>query len=231
MASLKATIKPFIPAPVRAVLSGIRRSFIPSATAPMHGQDLDMYWTPEMANILDGWGTGNVWDEIQYFCAGLEGKALDIACGTGTTIELLNRNTPALDIYGCDISPVLIDRAMQRGIPSEKVSVMDATALSYADKEFDYSYSIGSLEHFTENGIPLFLKEADRVTRKLSFHMIPVSKSGVNEGWMKTQQSFHNNNIEWWMNHCRGTFKRVHYIPSRWNDDISTGIWLVCGNK
>ncbi|HWY61216.1 MAG TPA: class I SAM-dependent methyltransferase [Rhizomicrobium sp.] len=231
MASLKATIKPFIPAPILAALSGIRRGVAPGATTPMHGQDLDMYWTPEMAKILDAWGVGTVWDEIQYFCAGLEGKALDIACGTGTTIELLNRSTPALDVYGCDISPILIDRAIQRGIQSEKVSVMDATSLSYANKEFDYSYSIGSLEHFTEEGIPLFLKEADRVTRKLSFHMIPVSKSGRNEGWMKTHQSFHNNNTEWWMKHCRGAFKTVNYLPSRWKDNISTGIWLVCESK
>ena len=46
-------------------------------------QDLDLYWTDDMAKVLDEWGEDNVWNEIQLLLANCEGKVLDIACGTG----------------------------------------------------------------------------------------------------------------------------------------------------
>ena len=33
-------------------------------------QDLDVYWTDEMAQILETWGIGHVWNEIQFLMGG-----------------------------------------------------------------------------------------------------------------------------------------------------------------
>lgn len=190
-------------------------------------QDLDLYWDPEMAKLLDSWGEGNVWNEIQFLMANLQGKVLDIACGTGRTMEILAK-FPSLNLYGVDISDLLISKARERGIPREKLNISDATNTDYNDNFFDYSYSIGSLEHFTEDGISKFIAEALRITQKSSFHMLPVSISNKNEGWMKTLQSFHNNSTEWWIDKFEQSYSTVYVLDSQWSDDISLGKWFIC---
>lgn len=189
-------------------------------------QDLDLYWTPEMAQVLETWADGNAWLEVQFLMANCRGRVLDIACGTGKTMTLLDET--ALEIHGCDISDLLITKAVERGLSKERLKVCDATALPYASHEFDYSYSIGSLEHFTEDGIEKFISEAARVSRVGSFHMMPTSRSGLDEGWMKTYQSFHNSSPAWWVSRFEKNFKRVGVLDSNWNDRISVGKWFLC---
>lgn len=190
-------------------------------------QDLEMYWDPEYAKILEEWGRDTTWNEIQFILAPCNGKVLDVACGTGPTIKILNK-FPNLDIYGFDISDLLIQKAIDKGIPKEKLSVSDATKTSYQDNEFDYSYSIGSLEHFTEEGIAAFIEETARYTKIGSFHMIPISQSGKNEGWMKSKQSFFNNSEEWWTAKFKKHYPKVYPVPSKWHDNISYGYWFLC---
>jgi SAM-dependent methyltransferase len=211
------------------------RSLRPQIKTPIitsHGisgaeQDLEIYWTPEMAAMLETWGEGNVWSEIQLLMVDRQGRTLDIACGTGKTMEILSK-FPGLELHGFDISDFLLSKAEQRGIPKDRLRVCDATRTDYSDGEFDYSYSIGSLEHFTEQGIVDFLSEASRVTRKASFHMIPVSRSGKDEGWLKTVQSFHNNSIDWWLKRFTAAYDTVYVCDSKWQDEISVGRWFLC---
>jgi ubiquinone/menaquinone biosynthesis C-methylase UbiE len=133
-----------------------------------------------------------------------------------------------LELYGCDISDRLIDRAKGRGIAPERLHVGDATRLPYPDDAFDYSYSIGSLEHFTEEGIVGFLEECRRVTRHVAFHQHPISRSGRDDGWIKTMQSYFNNSVDWWLVRYQRSFDRVHVLDSRWEDERSVGKWFVC---
>jgi len=193
-------------------------------------QDLELYWDEIFAADLEIWGTGTVWDEIQYFFAGRTGKVLDIACGTGKTIEILSQYKN-IELYGCDISDFLIAKAVSKGMRKENLCVCDATCMNYASNFFDYSYSIGSLEHFTNDGISRCISESSRVTRGISFHMVPVSKSGKDEGWIKTIQSYHNNSAEWWFEKFQVSFKTVMVLDSRWQDRISNGKWFVCSNQ
>ena len=190
-------------------------------------QDLDLYWDPEYSLVLEEWGKDNVWNEIQLILAGRKGKILDIACGTGITIKLLEKY-PNIDLFGFDISDLLIKKALEKNIPEEKLKVCDATKTEYKDNEFDYSYSIGSLEHFTIEGIDKFISESARYTKTASFHMIPVSRSGTNEGWMKTMQSFFNNSEDWWYEKFEKHYTNVYVISSKWNDVISYGKWYIC---
>ncbi|WP_202797435.1 class I SAM-dependent methyltransferase [Chthoniobacter flavus] len=193
--------------------------------------DTDIYWTPAMAEALETWGEGNAWDEIQFLLATTRGRVLDIACGTGKTMQTLGQRFPALELHGCDISDFLISKAIQRGLPTDRLRVCDATQTGYPDGMFDYSYSIGSLEHFTEQGISDFLKEAARLTRQFSAHMVPVTRSGRDEGWITPHQSYYNNSVEWWLKKCREHFGVVYDIDSRWSDQISTGKWFICGHS
>jgi len=190
-------------------------------------QDLDLYWTPEMANILDEWGDDNVWNEIQLLLCTCKGKILDIACGTGKTIKLIEK-FPNLDIYGCDISDLFIEKSIEKGISKDKLVVCDATNTGYMDDEFEYSYSIGSLEHFTLEGIDAFIKDSARITSQVSFHMIPTSLSKTDEGWLKTVQSYFNNSDDWWLQKFEKHYHKVVMVNSKWNDNISFGRWFIC---
>ena len=193
-------------------------------------QDLEMYWNEDMAQVLETWGDGNVWNEIQYLLWERSGRVLDIACGTGKTMQVLAK-FPALDVHGIDISDFLIRKAVERGIAKERLKVGDATRLDYPDESFAYSYSIGSLEHFTEDGLAGAVRECARVTSRMAFHMVPTSRSGRDEGWMKTHQSFFNNSVEWWVAKYRIGFPVVHVLDSAWNDTYSVGKWFVCGKE
>ena len=66
-------------------------------------QSLDIYYDSKMASILEKWGERNAWIEIQHLLYDKKGKILDVACGTGKVIEILNKIS-IKDVYGCDIS-------------------------------------------------------------------------------------------------------------------------------
>jgi ubiquinone/menaquinone biosynthesis C-methylase UbiE len=193
-------------------------------------QDLDVYWDLEMAQHLESWGEGTVWNEIKLLLVNCKGRVLDIACGTGKTIEIVSQ-FPSLEVYGCDISDFLIQKAVERGIPAERLAICDATKTEYEIHHFDYGYSIGSLEHFTTEGIDRFLLECHRIVKESTFHMIPVSKSGKDEGWKKTYQSFHNNSVEWWLKKYKSVYKSVYVLDSAWQDGMSVGKWFVCSKQ
>src|SRR5438445_8987390 len=95
---LKKVVRRCVPESLWTALSTIKkRRAIPSSDgAPQH---LDLYWDPDMAAIIDTWGEGNVWSEIQYLMEGRSGRILDIACGTGKAMELLSKNQK-LELFG-----------------------------------------------------------------------------------------------------------------------------------
>jgi len=166
---------------------------VDNATTSSH---LDLYWTKEMADILETWGEKNAWHEIDYLLAPCRGRVLDIACGTGRNIKQLE-TFQDLEVHGCDISDYLIRQAAEKGIRSERLVVCDAVNMPYKNEYFDYTFSIGSLEHFRDDNCEAFLREAARVTRQGSFHQIPTSRDGIDHGWITTFQSYYNNSVEW----------------------------------
>ena len=193
-------------------------------------QSLDIYFDKEMEEILETWGAKSVWIEIQHFLLGKKGKILDIACGTGKVTEILSKKLNMKEVYGCDISDFLIEKAVKRGISKDKLKVADATNLPYDDDFFDYCFSIGSLEHFTEDGINQFLASSKKVTKYFGFHMVPVSKSNKDEGWATDEyQSYFNNSEEWWRNKCKKVFDKVLILDSSWESSESNqvGKWLI----
>ena len=184
-----------------------------------------------MAKILDVWGERNAWIEIQHILHDKKKyKVLDIACGTGIVIEILSNNGHK-NLYGCDISDFLIQKAINKGIEKNRLLVCDATSLPYKENEFDYNYSIGSLEHFTKEGIVKFLSSSMYVTKFSGYHMIPVSRDNKNYGWIENYQSYFNNSIEWWSEICSSVTSDFYFIDSSWEDEISVGKWLIINKK
>lgn len=206
-----------------------RRNYEATELDP-HKQELDVYWNEEMAQLLEQWGEGTVWNEIQYLLTNCAGPVLDIACGTGKTMEL-NKRFPVLDIYGCDISDYLLEKAKNRGIAEDHLLVCDATCMPYEGDQFNYAYSIGSLEHFTEEGIEKLLHECQRVVKGASFHMVPVSRDEKNHGWVADLQSFHKNSTQWWLDKFQNVFQEVYVLDSSWHARDQCGKWFVCVKK
>lgn len=215
---LKALLKGLTP-PLLLALA--RRS------APGKRDHLDIYWDPGMAQLLESWGEGNAWHEIRLLLGGRQGKVLDIACGTGKVMGIVQANA-RLEVHGCDISDYLISKARERGLAADRLTVCDAARLPYPDRSFDYAYSIGSLEHFPEEGIDQVFRECARAVKKLSFHMIPVSRDGRDEGWITPYQGYFNNGTQWWTAKARRVFREVAVLDSIWSDERSVGKWLVC---
>jgi|TARA_B110000879_G_scaffold212650_1_gene309981 SAM-dependent methyltransferase len=240
--NLNSIIKSLCPPILISVLRRIKKSTLISVLRKIKkstiirkgtttSQDLDMYWDPNFAEVLETWGEGNAWNEIQLLMAGRKGKVLDIACGTGKTISILLK-FEELDLFGCDISEMLLSKASEKhNIPMNKLRACDATKLPYADNEFNYAFSIGSIEHFTEEGIVKFLSECYRTVSHISFHQHPVSRSGQNEGWITSTQSYHNNSIEWWKEKYDEVYDSVYVLDSVWEDGISLGRWFICEKK
>ena len=191
-------------------------------------QDIDIYETDLTAEKLSEWGEGTTWNEIKMFFISQEGKVLDLACGIGRNMRDIKHINPNLDVYGCDISQNLVDICINSGIDREKLICCDATKINFDQNFVDYSYSIGSLEHFTEKGLEEVISKLQCITKKFSIHMMPVSKKNLNEGWIKTYQTFHNNKTEWWVEKFKKKFSRVDVIDSVWEDHISVGKWFVC---
>lgn len=191
-------------------------------------QALDLYHDPKMAEVLDTWGERNAWIEIQHFFHHKDNpKILDIACGTGKVMKILEKNLKLKNIHGCDISDFLIEKAKLKGIEDNKLRVCDATNLPYKEDEFDYSYSIGSLEHFTKEGILKFLQSSCKISKNESYHMIPVSKNNLDNGWIVNYQSYFNNSADWWSALCQQVSKNYYFLDSSWEDEISKGKWIV----
>ncbi len=227
--NMKTVVKDMLPPVVLRGLMGFKRRMArkPRVSGNGTGQALDIYWDPEMAAALETWGEGNAWNEIQFLMLNTRGTVLDIACGTGKVMSLLD-GIKELEVHGCDISDFLLAKAVERGIPKERLTCCDATALPFHAKHFDYAYSIGSLEHFTEDGIHAFMQQCKRVVGRRSFHMIPVSRSQKDEGWISPWQSYFNNSTEWWVAKCESAFSKVTVLDSAWQDEMSLGKWLIC---
>ena len=222
---IKKLLPPFITDILRIFKRQIKKNIIQINPSK---QKLDIYYSKEMSDILDKWGARNAWIEIQHILQDKkEGKILDIACGTGIVMQILKKNLGINNIYGCDISDFLIKKAEKKGIEKQKLKICDATELPYSIDEFDYNYSIGSLEHFTKEGIVKFLKSSMSVTKYTGFHMIPVSRNNKDNGWIENYQSYFNNSEKWWSDLCSQVTSDFYFLDSSWEDEISVGKWLV----
>lgn len=81
-------------------------------------------------------------------------RLLDIACGQGFFLEVLEKRLPDLELHGLDFSEIALDFARTRLTRTELIQE-SAYNLPYPDEHFDYCVNLGSLEHFDQPDIAI----------------------------------------------------------------------------
>jgi SAM-dependent methyltransferase len=101
---------------------------------------------------------------------------LEVGCGSGYYSEVFARLARTTVNYtGIDYSKAMIQRA-KRAYPREKFAVGNATALSYADDQFDVVFNGVSLMHILQ--YKKAIAESARVAaRAVIFHSVPVLRN------------------------------------------------------
>jgi ubiquinone/menaquinone biosynthesis C-methylase UbiE len=101
----------------------------------------------------------------------INGRLLEIGCGTGMFIKSVKHYRPDLEIYGCDISKTAITLAEKNKKYDIHCKIGGASALPYEDESFDIVAMMDVLEHLEDVGGAI--KEAKRVLKEGGiFHLL-----------------------------------------------------------
>lgn len=102
-------------------------------------------------------------------------KLLDIGCGTGYLIRLLQAQRQA-QYFGIDISPNMIEVAKNKSKDHANFTVGSSSALPYADNTFDIVCCIQSFHHYPYPDKAI--KEAYRVLKKHGLYILSDTGCG-----------------------------------------------------
>lgn len=102
----------------------------------------------------------------EYLIGKIGGRILEIGCGRGISLDILNRNG-CCKCTGVDITL----EGTKTGAPVFEAVAWD---LPFENDSFDYSFSTDVLEHIPPGFVKETLKEIGRVTRNKTFHQIAV---------------------------------------------------------
>jgi ubiquinone/menaquinone biosynthesis C-methylase UbiE len=92
---------------------------------------------------------------------------LDIGSGTGRAVTFIKNRAPAVRVVGIEPVPELREVGHSKGLARTELIDGDATALAFADGEFDLVCEFGALHHIRDNDKAV--DEMLRVARKAVF--------------------------------------------------------------
>lgn len=97
-------------------------------------------------------------------------KVLDIACGTGNSLQLINQAMPDVALYGIDLSPAYIRKANEnlahtKGIVPAQLVQANAEKLPFVDKFFEATTSTFLFHELPAQARQNVIDEAFRVTK------------------------------------------------------------------
>lgn len=108
----------------------------------------------------------------------VHGQVLDVGCGQGRFLQLVQKRSPGATLHGCDISPRLIEIAGSN-LPDADLRVCDAGTLAgFEDETFDYVFFVSSLEHMLDHSAAL--RAARRVLKPGGILVVSVP----NRAWL-----------------------------------------------
>ena len=93
----------------------------------------------------------------------VNGKLLDVSCGTGEFLRVLHEQRPSLQLYGIDLAEGMLQRARKKLPPAVKLSVAKVQKLPFKENTFEYVTSTEAFHHYEHQAQALF--EMKRVTK------------------------------------------------------------------
>lgn len=102
---------------------------------------------------------------IPFFPKGRKNKFIEIGSGSGTLSALLQKTFPMTEAYLLDDAKTALEYS--KIINKNAIRILeDARKTSFRSNSFDFVYSIGLVEHFTDNSIEEILIESVRILKK-----------------------------------------------------------------
>ncbi len=128
-------------------------------------------------------------------------KILDVGCGKAFLAYDFTQAVPGVEVHGLDISPYAIKEAKQD--KNLHLQVGSATKLPFADKSFDFVFSITTLHNLHNYDLDLALKEIERVGKKNKYICVESYRSEQEKAnllyWQVTCEAFCTpQEWEWW---------------------------------
>lgn len=127
-------------------------------------------------------------------------KVLDVGCGKGFLMFDFTKVVPGIEIYGLDISEYAKENAKEE--IKDRITIGSASKLPYADKEFDFVYSLNTLHNLHNYELDPALREMERVGKK-KYLCVESYRNDVEKVnllyWQVTCEAFNSPEAwDWW---------------------------------
>jgi len=161
------------------------------------------YWDGERQFGYGGYRYDGRWRPVAEAMAmhyGLKAGmgVLDVGCGKGFLLHEFTQVVPGLDVAGLDVSEYAIAHAKEEVRPH--LTLGSAASLPYADRSFDFVYSLNTLHNLPNYDLHAALGEIERVGMGKSYIVI--------ESFRSEREKV---NLLYWQLTCR-----AFYSPREW---------------
>jgi ubiquinone/menaquinone biosynthesis C-methylase UbiE len=127
------------------------------------------YWDGDRRINYGGYRYDGRWAKVaapmaQHYGLRAGHKVLDVGCGKGFLLYDFTQVVPGIEVAGIDVSDYAIANAYE-GVRG-RVQVGNANKLPFADKSFDFVFSINTLHNLHCYDLDAALREIERVGRQ-----------------------------------------------------------------
>lgn len=128
-------------------------------------------------------------------------KILDIGCGKGFLLFDFTKVVPGIEVYGLDISDYAIANSKEE--VKDRLQVGNATSLPWADKSFDFVFSLNTFHNLHNYDLEKALREMERVSKKDKYLCVESYRTEEEKAnllyWQVTCEAFCTpEEWEWW---------------------------------
>lgn len=104
------------------------------------------------------------------------GSILDVGCGQGLPMQMINRRMKVKRSVGIDIYEPYLEELRRKRIHSEYIK-MDIKNLKFKDKSFDVVIGLQVLEHLHKKDSWKVLKKMEKIAKKQIIVAMPIGKT------------------------------------------------------